>query len=112
MTNRNCEYEHVAQASESNLSLWIEKLTYSLARFEVVVSASREATVAHSLGRQPKVFGPQSCLSREAATAIGASSACCRRFAANDYCLHVSLGLTPKATSCRHYVAEKAQHHD
>jgi hypothetical protein len=57
---------------------------------------SREATAAHSLGRKPKDSGGQCAISREAATAIFATSICCRRFAANASFPLFSLGLRPR----------------
>ena len=64
---------------------------------------------AHSLGRKPKDVLAHIPRSREAATAIRATSICCRRFAANSSFFAPFLGLTPKATCWRHYVAEDAQ---
>ncbi len=54
----------------------------SLARFDVAPFGSREATIAHSLGRKPKDSEEEEEGSREAAVAVRPASICCRRFAA------------------------------
>ena len=84
----------------------------SVARFDVALFGSREATIACSLGRKPKVSREKGNGSREAATAVCAAAIRCRRFAALGVVASNPLGLRPRlravATTFQTYVLRTA----
>ena len=75
---------------------------------EVVHFGRREATEAHSCGRQPAVSREERRLSREAVTAVHRTGVLSPLRGSRCPDLDF-LGLTPKATCCRHFVAESVQ---